>query len=590
MSTGHKLPRFLNLRPYQGSTMDLVIGIDVGTTFSGVSYAILKPNIIPEVQPVPRFTGQTTSDAKIPSIMYFDKDLNLKAAGASAVSDTTINVAECEGWIKVEHFKMHLRPSNMRINTNGLSLGTLPPKMTPVEAMGHFLRYLYKETINYIEKYEPHGSELIKSFEERISFVLSHPNGWEGLQQQRMRSAAVFGGLVPNGITGHARLKFVTEGEASALACLANGLCPPNLQPGYRFVIADAGGGTLDVTTYEITQTSPLQLRELTSSDCRFAGGVFVNKEMYRLLKERLRGSHYDNPDELDDIVDKKFEQSLKREFSINDKEGTLWMNIGSRSENNSKMGIKKGYLRIEGLELQKCFQFSVLNLVESVKSQIRACQVKTIPVWLVGGFAASPWILEKVSEILGEQSIPVSRPDTNLAKAVANGNVLYALDNTVKRRVTRAAYGIKCSVLYDAFDPDHVRRKHLCFEDLEGDIVLPSRFSIILQKGVDVQDSEKHAVPYTWLASNASETMHKCTLIRYNGPDHTPTWYDENKADFSRLFQLERMHTYKNRRFWHINFSIEISFGQVELQARIKWIEDGVVHHGPATIFYEDE
>lgn len=33
-------------------------------------------------------------------------------------------------------------------------------------------------------------------------------------------------------------------------------------------MIADAGRGTLDITSYEVTRTAPLQLKELTSSDC----------------------------------------------------------------------------------------------------------------------------------------------------------------------------------------------------------------------------------------------------------------------------------------------------------------------------------
>lgn len=39
---------------------------------------------------------------KIPSIMYYDKNLRLKAAGATAVSYSTIQDAEFEGWTKVE--------------------------------------------------------------------------------------------------------------------------------------------------------------------------------------------------------------------------------------------------------------------------------------------------------------------------------------------------------------------------------------------------------------------------------------------------------------------------------------------------------
>ena len=44
----------LRRQPYQGNRLELVIGIDVGTTFSGVSYAILRPGVVPDVRPVTR--------------------------------------------------------------------------------------------------------------------------------------------------------------------------------------------------------------------------------------------------------------------------------------------------------------------------------------------------------------------------------------------------------------------------------------------------------------------------------------------------------------------------------------------------------
>jgi hypothetical protein len=54
--------------------------------------------------------------------------------------------------------------------------------------------------------------------------VLSHPNGWEGAQQMRIRKSAIHGGLIPDTDEGKARIRFVTEGEASLHACILNGL------------------------------------------------------------------------------------------------------------------------------------------------------------------------------------------------------------------------------------------------------------------------------------------------------------------------------------------------------------------------------
>ena len=90
--------------------------------------------------------------------------------------------------------------------------------------MGDFLRYLYQETKGYIRTAHTDGEELWNEVEERIIFVLAHPNGWKGPSQQRYRASAVYGGLIPDTDAGHKRLKFVTEGEASMHYCIEHGL------------------------------------------------------------------------------------------------------------------------------------------------------------------------------------------------------------------------------------------------------------------------------------------------------------------------------------------------------------------------------
>lgn len=61
MENGTKHPRLINLQPHKGSSIDIIIGIDVGTTFSGVSYAFLRPGEVPEVQTVMRYVNCTYS-------------------------------------------------------------------------------------------------------------------------------------------------------------------------------------------------------------------------------------------------------------------------------------------------------------------------------------------------------------------------------------------------------------------------------------------------------------------------------------------------------------------------------------------------
>ena len=93
-----------------------------------------------------------------------------------------------------------------------------------VEVFGDFLRYLLECASSYIQKTHTNGHDLWNSVESDIDFILSHPNWWEGTQQSEMRRAAVLAELVPDNMNGHARLSFVTEGEASLHFSVQNGL------------------------------------------------------------------------------------------------------------------------------------------------------------------------------------------------------------------------------------------------------------------------------------------------------------------------------------------------------------------------------
>ena len=93
-----------------------------------------------------------------------------------------------------------------------------------VEVLADFLRYLLKCASSYIQDTHPNGPDLWNSVKTHIKFVLSHPNGWEGTEQSEMRRAVVLAGLIPDNASGHSRLSFVTEGEASLHFSVQNGL------------------------------------------------------------------------------------------------------------------------------------------------------------------------------------------------------------------------------------------------------------------------------------------------------------------------------------------------------------------------------
>ena len=98
----------------------------------------------------------------------------------------------------------------------------LPPNKTIVQVFGDFLRYLYQCARIYIQDTHASNSPLWESLEDHIEFVLTHPNSWEEAQREVLRRAAIYGGLILDTPDGHARIKYVLEGEAGLHYCISN--------------------------------------------------------------------------------------------------------------------------------------------------------------------------------------------------------------------------------------------------------------------------------------------------------------------------------------------------------------------------------
>ncbi|ESK94661.1 hypothetical protein Moror_14297 [Moniliophthora roreri MCA 2997] len=589
-------------KPYAGATRSLVVALDVGTTFSGVSYAILEPGEIPKIHGVTRFPGQEhqAGNSKIPTILYYDRDGNLMAAGAEADTSTTLSMAEDEGWLKVELFKLRLRPRQMKLEMNGMKFAPLPPGKTAVHVFGDFLGYLFSCTRNFIIDTHGNGAALWKTVEPTLQFVLSHPNGWEGAQQTKMRRAAVHGGLIPDTPEGKARIWFVTEGEASLHACVLNGLASDVLSDRSKsgFLVADAGGGTLDISAYTIRSQQPLVIEEIAPPDCIFAGSVFVSRRARVLFEEKLKNSKYGTPDALDHIT-KRFDETTKRLFR--NKNDPQFIVFGSPLDKDPSVGIRSGQLRLSGAEVAELFEPSIQGAVGAIKAQINASSGMIKSVFLVGGYAASAWLFGQLQERLAPFNVSVSRPDSQTSKAVADGAIGFFCDHHVSARVSKFMYGVEYLREFNPEDSEHVMRKDRLTELPSGPRLLPDAFDCILARGVKVKESTVFTRKYcTELTSLSLLSVFEVEIWCYRGGDVIPKWILRNHEEFSTLCLVradlsplsgsaEAKKGKHGRTYWNIVFSVEIHFGLTEFRARIKWVDNGVTKYGPASIIYNE-
>ena len=153
------------------------------------------------------------------------------------------------------------------------------------------MRYLFSCARNYIIETHASGASMWKSMENNIEFILTHPNGWEGLQQQQIRHAARIAGLIPGKKKRASRIHLLTEGEASLHFCVTHMLASDSLSKlpistdeleeeveeeseHQGIAIIDAGGGTIDLSAYSVKLSFPRDFKEIAPAECKTARDI----------------------------------------------------------------------------------------------------------------------------------------------------------------------------------------------------------------------------------------------------------------------------------------------------------------------------
>ncbi|KAK0448967.1 uncharacterized protein EV420DRAFT_836050 [Desarmillaria tabescens] len=576
-------------KPYNGTERKLVIAMDLGTTFSGVSYSILDPGRVPEIKGVTRFPSQehVGGDAKIPTIMYYDQDGSVKAVGAEALKQNVIEDAEDEGWLKCSLFKLRLRPPSTTSDVITEAIPPLPDGMDIVAVFADFYAYLFECTKTFILDTHQNAASIWKSVEENIEFVLSHPNGWEGPQQSKMREAAIDAGLIPDDDGGHSRVHFVTEGETSLHFCVNQGL-ESYIQDGEGVVIVDAGGGTVDISTYSSIQSpnaDSFAFEEISAPACNFTGSVYVTARAKLFLAEKLAGSRF--ADEVE-LIAECFDATTKLRFR--DIEEASFIKFGTMKDRDPKLDIRSGQLKLAGSDVASFFEPSIASMIRVIDNQRAKATKPVSSVFLVGGFAASDWLFSKLKEHLEPLEIQCSRPDSHVNKAVADGALSFYLDHVVAARVSRYDYGISVYTHYNPYDAEHYVRSGTTFYDGAGALSIPGQFSIILPKDTQVSETTEFRHSFSRNSIHLADLQYITTDIKcYRGVRiEDPRWIDKEPDAYSLFCTVaadtsEVAKSLKLRRrpdggsYFALVFDIVLLFGRTELKAQLSWKENGV-------------
>ncbi|KAL5632455.1 hypothetical protein ACGC1H_005424 [Rhizoctonia solani] len=581
--------------PWEGESK-IVIGIDIGTTQSGVAFTFLQTGANQTIHRVTRWPGQEAhgQQGKIPTLVWYDTSKKAVSFGAEALLPDIEERAEDNDWCLAKHFKLHLHPDDMKAK-HDLKLDALPPGVDIAQIYKDFLGYLLKHTKEYFEDRILDGKSIWERYSPDMEIVMAHPNGWLIREQAFLRKSAVDAGF-STAEKAQRNIRFLTEAEASVHYCIHHTNLGDRLKSGTNFVVCDAGGSTVDSTIYNVSSIHPvLKLEEKRASACVQAGAIFVDLEAERHLK-RILSSIGLSDDEVKEYTKaglKDFEAGAKRGFQ--DEETEQHITVASSRFNNSSIRARRGRLTLSGATIKSFFDVCTEQIISSVDQQIGNLSVPHI--LLVGGFGDSPHLRKKFKERYEPQGSQITRTNDSTSKAVADGAVIWSIVSSVSSRAPRYSFGTDCARIALPW----ITQGRKMYLGANGMPVVPGAWSQIVHKGVALDTEAVCKETYTSMYRTANPDLKSMSMDLYAYPgDDEPDWiWDENEnqlpifrkvctisADLRGLEgALERKIGLRGSEYWELEVAVCMRFGGTELEAFLEWTENGITRTGPVFV-----
>lgn len=359
-----------------------VLGIDLGTTYSGVARC-------DETGFVEMITFERENEPMIPSVVSYSNE-GVPVVGKAAVNDLRIRENRAIDAVK--------REMNKEYCDKQLQIGNIQRKVSPIEISACILRYLLhnsnKELINTYHEAETHQA------------VVTIPAAFNDSQREKTKLAAELAGIEVLGL--------LQEPTAAALAY--------GIKQGETILVFDLGGGTLDVSIVKHEKNKD------TSS--------------YVVIGTPAGDDHLGGKDWDEALVNHVLRKENVEPATIN-KHGRVWASLMAEAErckrdltNNLKAEFELNYkeinkpidiTRFEFETITKVLMNRAVTIVEKAIRNAPTAQINRFV--LVGGSSKMPMVRKTLErKFVGklannralEDWISLSDPDYAIAKGAA--------------------------------------------------------------------------------------------------------------------------------------------------------------------------
>ncbi|KAL5012666.1 hypothetical protein ScPMuIL_011217 [Solemya velum] len=435
----------------------IVVAIDFGTTFSGYAFSI-RSEFVRDPMSIKtiHWKGNKSGSYKIPTALLLEgTEVHSFGYAAELKYNELLEDEEDAGWHFFRHFKMELYEKDVDLK---MTLEVDGGSTLAIDIFSDSLAHLKN---HFLEEKRTTYPDIL---ETDIHWVITVPAIWNDAAKQFMREAAIRAGIEDNHIT------LALEPEVASIYCKMLPLqrktdesgfdIIAKFDVGHKYLIADLGGGTADMTVHQVGGDN--KLHEIHRASGGDWGGMKVDQKFLEILSTLFGKDTLNN-----------FKENARLEFFELKKAFHIWKTTIGTEVQSSRISIpgkfiemiershtdsineiveksvykgkikwKKTKLELGEKGIDLLFRETVDeigNHIDEILSNSKCADVGMI--LLVGGFSQSPYVHRILSNRFIHLNVIVP-PDPELS--VLKGAVLYGHDpNIVTQRVCRRTYGI---------------------------------------------------------------------------------------------------------------------------------------------------
>ncbi|GME37476.1 hsp70 family protein [Neofusicoccum parvum] len=550
--------------------LKFIVGLDYGTTFSGISYVTSNESSIDKVEVINQWPGISDTVSKVPTRIAYaaeNKNINIDKWGFAVTSsmesylwtklllDRTATTTELDDPALKDLF--------------GKGMMKLPHDKTAKQVCTDYLNGLY----NYLV------STLCKRFGSEIYAVtpvecwITIPAIWSDAAKDATRSAAISAGF---GSRPFDKVNLITEPEAAALAALKPHLDSETIDPilpGEDILVCDCGGGTVDITTYTILETTPsLRFQELCVGVGGKCGSTYIDRNFNKWMVQKF-GSAYTDLSQKKRGAGSAFMKSFeaqKKAFGSNllgkaDQKYIEVDHINMDAPSSSSYDSDEAVVQLTWHEMKSFFDpviKDIIRLVSSQMDQAKRYHHHVSRIILVGGFGDSDYLNERMKTWCVQHasaSLKLTCPPQCQA-AVVRGAALRGLEGLIPEfRQARRHYGFQVSMPFrNGIDPESKG----FIDGFSGEKLCRGRVDWVVNKGHHINSTTTATFPLATTSrvgdpvSFSVLTLHCCS--RDEAPDYANHFNNEKIGDIVVRFSKAdvknaKKHYNKNKQDWFL-------------------------------------